>query len=709
MRYRAWTQKLQLWYWTRRLLLVALLAVKLSRPAFPQGEVWSGQAQCQVRVQASGYEHQEIQTWTLAGGTPTQQGVMQVYAGTWSSTGQGQLAKMQGTQALAAQWSTKTAEVSGPIAMFVRGYDHRLVIKSWHSQLLSRSATQLARQFGAPGSVPANDSAVSDVYEWQFPVVEDAEGSINVAGTGTVVVGGSYLPQHSAASSEIANCSWHFQKGSPAIVATVQLPLQTVRLPTPTGVIPAATPQTITRSPATIPVAGLIQAISLISPNALNQGQQNVQVTLTGKSTAFVPGTTKADFGPGITVTSLTVASPTSVLATLSLDPTTTIGPRDLTVSTGSTAATLQQGLVVIPAEVATPRIQNIILPAVADVSPNVRPQNSANASVTITGNNHTHFSSATLADFGPGITAGPLTNVTNNRVETVLQIAAGAALGPRTVTLTTGAEVAKMANGFTVTPPAANTPASFHIDLNEISYTINSGPTAGDQAEYPWCDVYGCVSSGKAGDWAGVKGTFQPSDYMHIVIGPGGPDLVLPHSQECDDSGYCSWAPFDGSAYLAGAATSPTPAWIYVQNGTQHSNLIRITYLPQLQTVTIAPQWPSLAFTTTSFGFGADESSFVERDGVLVEHHGGPFGGNKGDDIWYDRDLTPGWFLVAVNLTGQSDTSLGGGASLSNSNFSGSTNPRITVHWWVDAAGGSSYRIHSITLLGPFGTQPFK
>jgi hypothetical protein len=454
----------------------------------------------------------------------------------------------------------------------------------------------------------------------------------------------------------------------------------------------------------------LIQTVSQIAPSAINQGRQNVLVTLTGKNTSFVQGTTTADFGPGITVTSLTVTSPTSANASLSIDPAATTGPRDFTVSTGTAVATLQQGLVVIPVPTAAPlRLQNITLPGVADVSPNSRPQSSANLSVTITGNNHTHFASTTRADFGPGITVGPLTSVTDNSAATVLNISAGATLGARTVTLTTGAEVAKMANGFTVTAPAADTPASFEIALKEIAYQVDIGPDAGEHAEFPWCDAYGCVSSAKAGDWAGVTGTFQPGDHMHIVIGHNGPDLTLPHYSECDDSGYCIWEGFDGSAYLAGAATTPTPAWIYVQRGNEHSNLLRVTYLPPMQTVVVAPEMPSLAFTMTSFGVGADLHTSNEGGGVLVNHVGGPFGGNKGDDIWYNGNLNDGWYIVAVNLTSQTDSNPGGGTSLSNPNFSGSTNPRITVHWWVNALGIANYTIYSITLLGPPGTQPFR
>ena len=51
--------------------------VLLTGPLFSQSSAtWSGSAQCQLRLQTNGYTHQEVQTWTITEGQPTQQSAM---------------------------------------------------------------------------------------------------------------------------------------------------------------------------------------------------------------------------------------------------------------------------------------------------------------------------------------------------------------------------------------------------------------------------------------------------------------------------------------------------------------------------------------------------------------------------------------------------------------------------------------------------------
>src|SRR5262249_23562686 len=90
-----------------------------------------------------------------------------------------------------------------------------------------------------------------------------------------------------------------------------------------------------------IPVTTFIPAIAQAAPNTGMQGSKNLNVTLTGKLTHFVQGTTTADFGPGITVASLKVDSATSASATLNIDPAATGGARTITVKTGGETASL--------------------------------------------------------------------------------------------------------------------------------------------------------------------------------------------------------------------------------------------------------------------------------------------------------------------------------------------------------------------------------
>src|SRR5688500_2327046 len=65
---------------------------------------WTGAIRCELQSQATGYAHQEIQTWTLTG-APTVQGSVTVYPATWSVTGQGRHDRTRYTARRVAQWT----------------------------------------------------------------------------------------------------------------------------------------------------------------------------------------------------------------------------------------------------------------------------------------------------------------------------------------------------------------------------------------------------------------------------------------------------------------------------------------------------------------------------------------------------------------------------------------------------------------------------
>src|SRR5277367_5836219 len=84
--------------------------------------------------------------------------------------------------------------------------------------------------------------------------------------------------------------------------------------------------------------------LTSLSPSSGQQGQQNLSVTITGKFTHWVQGTTTASFGSGITVNSLTVNSATSAKAGISISSTATAGASNVTVTTGAEVVTLSNG-----------------------------------------------------------------------------------------------------------------------------------------------------------------------------------------------------------------------------------------------------------------------------------------------------------------------------------------------------------------------------
>ena len=185
-----------------------------------------------------------------------------------------------------------------------------------------------------------------------------------------------------------------------------------------------------------------------ITPSSAAPGQ-TIQVSITGQYTNYVQGSTTANFGAGISVGGaalgqlgpVTVTSPTTAVAQLTIDPSAAVGARTVTVATGTQQAALVNGF-----SVGGP-------PGILSITPNNGQQGQQGLSVTITGLS-THFAqAATLANFGAGITVASLTVNSATSAGAVLNIDPAAATGPRNVTVTIGADVFTLPNGFTVTP----------------------------------------------------------------------------------------------------------------------------------------------------------------------------------------------------------------------------------------------------------------
>ncbi len=183
-----------------------------------------------------------------------------------------------------------------------------------------------------------------------------------------------------------------------------------------------------------------VPAITSVTPNSGQAGQTLTSVAIVGQNTHFVQGTTTASFGAGITVNSLTVTSATTATANISIAGNAAVGTRTVTLTTGAEAGMLANGFTVTG------------VPAITSVTPNSGQAGQTLTSVAIVGQN-THFvQGTTTASFGAGITVNSLTVTSATTATANISIAGNAAAGTRTVTLTTGAEVGMLANGFTVT-----------------------------------------------------------------------------------------------------------------------------------------------------------------------------------------------------------------------------------------------------------------
>ena len=114
------------------------------------------------------------------------------------------------------------------------------------------------------------------------------------------------------------------------------------------------------KSPVTtVPI--VVPLVTLLSPNTGRQGQQGLSVTITGQNTHFSQGTTTANFGTGITVSSLTVNSATSATALLNIATAAAVGVTNVTVTSGLEALVLTGGFTVtVPDDVVTWHYDNM-------------------------------------------------------------------------------------------------------------------------------------------------------------------------------------------------------------------------------------------------------------------------------------------------------------------------------------------------------------
>ncbi len=206
----------------------------------------------------------------------------------------------------------------------------------------------------------------------------------------------------------------------------------------------------LTTSTTPIPLS-LPLAITSVTPNSGQQWSDQLVVTFEAPGAHFVQGRTALDLGPGVTVlkqdfhvsgnpwlpgspTDVDVASPTKVLATLKIAGDAAPGPRKINLTTGSELATLANGFTIVARNVhdvlqinpASGRVAQHGL-AVTIARPSPWPAD--------------YFQLATKLDFGPGIEVVSFAPVVGDdylaHAKAMLNIAASAAVGPHTVTVT--------------------------------------------------------------------------------------------------------------------------------------------------------------------------------------------------------------------------------------------------------------------------------
>ncbi len=176
--------------------------------------------------------------------------------------------------------------------------------------------------------------------------------------------------------------------------------------------------------------------IASVTPSAGNPGQ-NVNVTISGSG--FQTGAS-VTAGSGITVTNVTRVDAATMTATFQISPGALSGARDVRVVNPDGSSAQRNDSFTVGNAV-----------AVTGVSPNTRGRGAQNQTVVITG---TNFASGAVVSFsGGGITVDSVTFVSSSRLDAVIDVASGAALGQRNVTVTNPGGLAGTCTGcFNVT-----------------------------------------------------------------------------------------------------------------------------------------------------------------------------------------------------------------------------------------------------------------
>ena len=254
----------------------------LSGSLFGQSSgLWSGTAQCTVTEQDQSYQRQEVQTWTLTGAAPSQQGAMQIYPATWTDTGTGQLQRVQGTQTNNTGWQTN-AQGPASIVFFVRASDNRLIISTRHARQSVYGGISATRQITVNGAAQSSTPFTQSVFEWVFPRIEADPGTNSVDGSAQSP--SEALPadllHRFGGSAPLAVCQWHFAKGAMGSGTS-----------TPSGM---GAPQNSTQQGSNYGTAGTSNNQNCQTPATVQQSFETMKAQLKAQYDQLIRGTTDA-------------------------------------------------------------------------------------------------------------------------------------------------------------------------------------------------------------------------------------------------------------------------------------------------------------------------------------------------------------------------------------------------------------------------------
>ena len=201
----------------------------MTQVSSPADRPWSGQAQCVVSTTGTNYQDEQTHTWRLTGAPPVIVGSTRQWPAVWTVQGKGRRAFASTTARSAPatavdSWTNDSPDVDAPISIWevpgLRGAN-RLRIGSQHGQKTVGGGVRV--------TTSAGQTVGATLWEWQFPMIEDAATTATLSGTSTRTfpVGPGWQRPFGAVTTE--TCNWHFSRdgsiapGSPQAAATATI------------------------------------------------------------------------------------------------------------------------------------------------------------------------------------------------------------------------------------------------------------------------------------------------------------------------------------------------------------------------------------------------------------------------------------------------------------------------------------------------------
>ena len=316
---------------------------------------------------------------------------------------------------------------------------------------------------------------------------QQGQFSIGILGQYTAFVNGTTTVQISGSGANITNVN---VTGPQSI--TVLGTVSALAFPGCSNLIVTTGSQVLTLYSAFCITAGPAAITQLTPNNGLTT--TTLDVGITGTNTNWVQGTTIGTFGPGISLNTLTINSPTSASANITIAANATPEANTVTLTTAGEVASDPSSFTIIQAT-----------PIVDIVSPGTGAQGAANQSITIASSFTNFVNGNTTADFGAGVTVNGVAVTDATHATVNVSVSPIAATGVRTVRMITnlggGAqEIAIKATSFTVTAGTAtissivpSAPVTAHQNDNGDIVTVTGNGTHFTQATLTNASVVFC------------------------------------------------------------------------------------------------------------------------------------------------------------------------------------------------------------------------